>query len=49
MLGHVVPNWLTIVIAATYGLSLPFAGWLVIEAGRVRREERRRPPVAVAL
>lgn len=42
MLGLSVPDWLLVAVAAAYGASLPFAGWLVWEAGRVRREEQRR-------
>jgi len=29
-----------------YGLSLPFAGWLVWEAGRVRNADQRSPNLA---
>jgi len=42
MLGQIVPLWLTILVGGSYGLSIPYAGWLVVEAGRMRREERRR-------
>lgn len=41
-----LPEWLLAVVASAYALSLPFAGWLVWEAGRVRRDAGAAPSLA---